>query len=233
MRRCFFQQPLVLGPPSLGQDKRSKARRPLHIRRPKAVVRREMQSQTRNTERFAASHHDEIRITSRSLGFCGHAFGTRSGSRSGEEANRVVLGQLLNGAEVAFTRASSGDWGIEISGSAVPRETQPKPAQIEVYRGDDNVRELAAGYQSLRKEAGSVIARATVEGDGDASFAVEDHWNISGDVVSLSRKVSVTGAEQNAGFSLGNSVHHPADGRVVRCGLSRSRPAVRRSIARW
>ena len=39
-----------------------------------------------------------------------------------------------------------------------------------------------------------------MEGGGEASFAVDDRWKISGDVVSLSRKVSVTGAEQNAGF---------------------------------
>ena len=119
---------------------------------------------------------------------------------AGLEAERIVLGQLANGADVIFARASTGDWGIEISGSAVPRETQAKPAQIEVYRGDNDIRELAAGYESLRKEAGGVIARAMVDG-GDASFAVEDHWKISGDVISLSRTVSVTGAEQNAGFS--------------------------------
>ena len=65
--------------------------------------------------------------------------------QTGVEANRIVLGQLANGAEVAFARAGSGDWGIEISGSAVPRETQPKPAQIEVYRGDNNVTRACRG----------------------------------------------------------------------------------------
>jgi len=120
--------------------------------------------------------------------------------QAGVEANRIVLGQLANGVEVAFVRASSGDWGIEISGSALPRETQPKPAQIEVYHEGDNVRELAAGYRSLQKKADSIIARARVEGGHGASFSFEDHWRISGDVVSLSRTVSVMGAEQNTGF---------------------------------
>ena len=90
--------------------------------------------------------------------------------QTGVEANRIVLGKLTNGAEVAFMRAGEGGWGIEISGSAVPRETQPKPAQIEVYRGDDNVSELAAGYQSLRKETGGIVATAKLEGGGKASF---------------------------------------------------------------
>ena len=129
--------------------------------------------------------------------------------QTGREANRIVLRQLTNGAEVAFSRAGSGDWGIEISGSAIPRETQENPAQIEVYRGDDSVSELAAGYQSLRKEAGGVVATAKLE-SGKASFAVVDRWTISGDVVSLSRKVSVTGAEQNAGFSSAIRLMTPA-----------------------
>lgn len=77
---------------------------------------------------------------------------------------------------------------------------QPKPAQIEVYRGADNVTQLAAGYQAVQKEAGAIVARAKVASGGEAAFAVEDHWKISGAVLSLSRKVSVTGAESNAGF---------------------------------
>ena len=52
-------------------------------------------------------------------------------------ANRMELGRLKNGAVVAFVRSGSGGWGIEISGDAVPRLTQPKPAQIEVYRGGE------------------------------------------------------------------------------------------------
>ena len=73
--------------------------------------------------------------------------------QTGVEANHIVLGQLTNGAEVAFMRAGAGEWGFEISGSAVPRETQPKPAQIELYRGDDNVSELAASWRHrLRSE---------------------------------------------------------------------------------
>jgi hypothetical protein len=115
-------------------------------------------------------------------------------------ANRIVLGRLANGAAVTFVRASSGDWGIEISGAAAPRMTQQKPAQIEVYRGGENVSQLAAGYQSVEKEADAVVAKAKVAGGGEAAFAVEDRWKISGAVLSLSRKVTVTGTENNAGF---------------------------------
>jgi len=116
------------------------------------------------------------------------------------DANRVELGRLATGAAVAFVRADSGDWGIEISGGATPPMTQPKPAQIEVYRGEDHVRDLAAGYQSVQQEAGTVVANANVAGGGEAAFAVEDRWTVSGAVLSLGRNVKVTGTETNAGF---------------------------------
>ncbi len=115
-------------------------------------------------------------------------------------ANSIILGRLENGATVTFVRAGSGDWGIEIAGAAVPRLTQPKPAQIEVYQGEENVRQLVAGYQSAQKETDVVIARAKVAGGSWAAFVVEDRWRVSGAVLSLNRKVSVTAAENNAGF---------------------------------
>jgi hypothetical protein len=115
--------------------------------------------------------------------------------------NRILLGRLANGADVAFVRASAGDWGIEISCEAVPFLTQTKPAQFEVYRGDDNVSELAAGYEQVRREAGTVYAIARVAGAGEANFAVEDSWKITGNVLLLDRKVRVTGGEDNAGFN--------------------------------
>ncbi|HXR07102.1 MAG TPA: hypothetical protein VN765_07215, partial [Candidatus Acidoferrum sp.] len=77
---------------------------------------------------------------------------------------------------------------------------QPKPAQIEVYRGAENVSRLASGYQSVKKEGDVVAATAKVAGEGAAAFAVEDQWKVSGATLSLSRKVNVTTAEDNAGF---------------------------------
>ncbi|HXR08459.1 MAG TPA: hypothetical protein VN765_14080 [Candidatus Acidoferrum sp.] len=116
------------------------------------------------------------------------------------DASRVVLGRLANGAAVSFVRADPGDWGIEVSGGTAPRMTQEKPAQIEVFAGGEIVRQLAAGYQSVKREADTIVATAKVAGEGKGAFAVEDRWKVSGAVLSLSRKVSVTGAEDNAGF---------------------------------
>ncbi len=114
--------------------------------------------------------------------------------------DRIELARLANGAAVTFVRAGAGDWGIEISGGGAPRLTQPKPAQIEVYRGQENVQQLAAGYQSATKDGDAVVAKAKVAGEGKAAFEVEDRWKVSGAVLSLDRKVNVTGTEENAGF---------------------------------
>jgi hypothetical protein len=117
-----------------------------------------------------------------------------------EEGDRVDLGRLQTGATVSFVRGAGGEWGIEFSGGTAPRLTQQKPAQIEVFRGEENVQQLAPGYQSVQKEADAVVARAKVAGGGDAAFDVEDRWKVSGAVLSLSRRVSVTGVEDSAGF---------------------------------
>jgi len=116
------------------------------------------------------------------------------------QQDRVDLGRLQTGATVSFARTEGGEWGIEISGGTTPSLMQQKPAQIEIFRDQENVQLLAVGYQSLKKEADAVVAKAKVTGNGQAAFAVEDLWKISGAVLSLNRNVSVTGTEPNAGF---------------------------------
>ena len=115
-------------------------------------------------------------------------------------SNRIVLGRLASGATVSFVAARSGEWGIEISGNSAPRITQTKPAQLEVFKSEQDIEDLAAPYQSVQKEAAAVVARAKVTAKGGAAFAIEDRWTLSGEVLSLSRKVNVTGAEDQAGF---------------------------------
>jgi hypothetical protein len=128
------------------------------------------------------------------LGICLTIFGGCA------QNNRVELGSLENGATVSFVRNSAGDWGIEISGGTALHLMQEKPAQIEVCNGEENVRQLAYGYKSVHKKKEFVVAKAKVTGGDRAAFNIEDQWNISGAVLSLSRKVSVTGAEDSAGF---------------------------------
>lgn len=118
------------------------------------------------------------------------------------EANaqrRIKLGQIAGGSDVNFVLASSGKWGLEISDRAGPALLQSTPAQVEVYRGEKEVHDLAEGYKSVRKEGSAIVANAALA-EGNASLGIEDRWMISGGVLVLSRKVVVTGTEANAGF---------------------------------
>ena len=117
-----------------------------------------------------------------------------------QQNDRKNLGTLQIGATVSFARSEEGKWGIEISGGNAPSLIQQKPVQTEIFQGQENTQQIAAGYDSVEKESNSIIAKAKVASAGDATFEVEDRWKISGTVLSLSRKVSVTSAEENAGF---------------------------------
>ena len=129
------------------------------------------------------------------LGFCLAISATFA-----QQSDQVDLGQLQNGATVSFVRIGSGDWGIEISGGNTLKMIQQKPAQIEIFRGQENVQQLSAGYQFLKKEADVILATAKVGGEDTTTFVVEDLWKVSDNLLSLNRNVSVTVTESNAGF---------------------------------
>jgi hypothetical protein len=114
-------------------------------------------------------------------------------------SHRKQLGQLAGGANVSFVREGSGDWGLEVSVRSGPVLSQPNPAQVEVYRGDGDIRDAAAGYRTVQRTTGGFVTKATVT-EGDASFAVEDRWKIVGDSLVLNRALSVTDGDGNAGF---------------------------------
>ena len=131
-----------------------------------------------------------------------------------QESDRVDLGRLQTGATVSFVRAATGGWGIEIAGlrravvptvggvqiatatqagAAAPLIQQPEPARIEVFRAEADIRQLAAGYQTVRKSAAGVDAQAEITYGKKVTFHVQDHWTLNGAVVSVSRKVEVKG----------------------------------------
>lgn len=119
---------------------------------------------------------------------------------SAQQGNRVALGKLQSGATVAFNRSAEGKWGIEIIDGNSFHMTQQKPAQIEVFRSEENVSQLASGYQSVKEEVNTVIASAKLSCGGEAGFDVEDQWSISGAALILDRNVRVTGTIDSAGF---------------------------------
>ena len=118
-----------------------------------------------------------------------------------QQGERVDLGRLQNGGTVSFVHYAGSEWGIEISGGTMPDITQKKPLYIELFRGQDNVQQHVSGYQSVQKENDLVVGKAKVTDGDNAAFEIEDRWKVSGNVLSLSRKVNVAGTEENAGFS--------------------------------
>jgi hypothetical protein len=110
-----------------------------------------------------------------------------------QQGARVDLGRLQTGAMVSFARAAAGDWGIEIAGAAAPRILQPKPAKLEVFRTEEDIRQLAAGYKTVQKSADGMDARAEIAYGENVVFHVTDRWSLSGAVLSVRRKVEVTG----------------------------------------
>ena len=111
----------------------------------------------------------------------------------GQQSARLALGRLQTGAIVSFTRSASGDWGIEITGGPAPRILQAKPASIEVYRADNDIQQLAAGYKNLQKTPSGVDAQAELAYGKDVVFRVHDKWSVRSAVLSLHRNVEVKG----------------------------------------
>jgi hypothetical protein len=112
----------------------------------------------------------------------------------GQPADRVELGRLQTGATVSFGRTAGSEWGIEIAGGAAPLIQQPKPARLEVFHTEDDIRQLDAGYKTVEKSTSGVDAQAEIAYSSNVVFHVQDHWSLTGAVVSVSRKVEVTGS---------------------------------------
>ena len=131
---------------------------------------------------------------------------------------RVELGRLPTGATVSFVRDTGGEWGIEIHGADLPRIAQAKPARIEVYRSEQDIRPLAAGYRTIKQTAGGVEARAEI-GDGEkVAFHVTDDWSLNGEVLAVRRIVEVTGtAPGGFGSSVGFTLEPAVGWKDVRC----------------
>jgi hypothetical protein len=110
-----------------------------------------------------------------------------------QQNGRLELGHLETGAIVTFVRNTDGEWGIEISGSNAPRLMQQKPARLDVYRSEQDIRDLAAGYKTIKQSSSDIDAFAEIIYGENVVFQVEDLWSLNGAVVSVHRKVEVVG----------------------------------------
>lgn len=149
-----------------------------------------------------------------------------------QQEDRLDLGRLQTGATVSFVRNGGGEWGIEISGGTIPRLMQSKPAKLEIFETEQDIRDLAAGYKTVKQSASGIDAYAEIAFGDKVVFQVDDRWYEKGDVVSLQRKVEVVGMAPG-GFNSSICTHGRFFHSLVRNELHDSRCFVRRSNLQW
>jgi hypothetical protein len=117
-----------------------------------------------------------------------------------QQKNSIELGKLETGAKVFFVQSKDDSWGIEISDGKTLHLIQQKPAIIEIYRTDDDIRNITAGYRKVQKTNSGIEAISEINYGDNVVFHITDKWHLDGDVVSVDRKVEVTGNAQG-GFN--------------------------------
>ena len=110
-----------------------------------------------------------------------------------QQNGRIDLGRLQTGAKVSFVKTTDGEWGIEIKGSKVPVVMQPRPFSLQVFLTEDSIQELAAGYKTVKKSNSKIDAFTEIAYGENVIFRVNDLWSLKDEVVSLQRKVEVSG----------------------------------------
>ena len=125
--------------------------------------------------------------------------------------NRTDLGILQTGAMVTFIRTEGGEWGIEISDDSTLRLIQPEPVNIEVFQVDEGIREFTTGYMTVQESDQGISASAEIDYKDNVVFHVRDRWSLNGAMVTVSRKVEVSG---NAPGGFNTSVVFAADSSV-------------------
>jgi hypothetical protein len=118
-----------------------------------------------------------------------------------QQSARVELGKLSTGATVSFARSTTDGWGMEIAGGPAPRILQPRPARLEIFRTEADIREVAAGYKAVRKSPDGVDAQTEIAYGENVVFRVIDHWTLSGPTLSVRRKVEVAGSAEGGFYS--------------------------------
>jgi hypothetical protein len=129
----------------------------------------------------------------------------------GQAGARIDLGRLQTGAQVSFIRSASGKWGMEIDGGPAPGIVQPQPAKLEIYRDDNDIRELGAGYATVRKSPGGIDALALIKYDNGVVFRFHDRWSLKGALLSLQRNVEVRG---HAAGGFDSSIEFPLESSI-------------------
>ncbi|MDQ2842036.1 MAG: hypothetical protein M3Y72_13540 [Acidobacteriota bacterium] len=117
------------------------------------------------------------------------------------------IGGLQDGARfVSFE--SDGAKGVAVTAGGSASVEQSKPVQLEFYAGPGQIEQKATGYETFEASSGKAKGTAKVSGPSGSSFSFQDEWSVQGDVVELSRTVTVSGGS-SSGFMSEIEFPHP------------------------
>jgi hypothetical protein len=103
------------------------------------------------------------------------------------------LGELATGAKVLAVQTPSKEWGIGVESPGLASVRQLQPVQLELNEGEARITESAAGYNSIKKTTDGFVGLAEITPLKGVVLRVEDRWTIAGSVLSVARKVTVSG----------------------------------------
>lgn len=114
------------------------------------------------------------------------------------QSNQRVIGVFSSGATLSLHKNDAGQWGVLLNDNALGKISQPLPAEIEYYLDSTSIFQRSSGYSDVEVLENGFAGQAIVEIE-DIAFLVSDTWQISDDVLHVSRKLKVQG-NSDGGF---------------------------------
>lgn len=114
-------------------------------------------------------------------------------------SERGTIGKLKNGSVIILQINKEGKWNIVVESNHLNSVSSSPPCGIELYSLDGSIKEINAGYDSVRKSTDGFLGKASIKTHGSVIFYFEDRWQISENTLALDRMVKVEG-NTGAGF---------------------------------
>lgn len=106
--------------------------------------------------------------------------------------NGILISRFSKDSKLIIKKAVDGTYGMYIDNAGLSSIFQTQPVQIELFKDSVNIITTKSGYQTIKKEGRGFTGCAVVKA-AQATFEVEDKWEIKNEVLHLSRKVNVRG----------------------------------------
>jgi len=117
-----------------------------------------------------------------------------------QEKKQVTLGSVETGSVISFVSNTKGEWGIEIIVPSAPRILQLKPCRLQIFQTKEHIEDLAFGYKTIKKSGSEINAQAEIRYSEGVTFRISDNWSLKDAVITVTRKVEVSG-NASGGFN--------------------------------